>query len=453
MNEAQALFHEGVMVLRERKDVAEGRRLLIEALRADPNNDMAWVWLARTTRQPEKRLECLDRALRLNPTNQHAIDMKAAIQPIPATTGADNQTTHHQPTASGKTLAHKLTAAEERQIAVLLKKADHYVDTGDTESAIEQWVSVLHIQVDHEEAMRQAVSQLARLKYLDDARVLVWRALDAGTTHPSIYLTAIDIARRDGTPGEVDDLRERLAQLPDIDEQTIVNIANQFMAEDQVMRAQEMLEAALDNHPNSQLILTKIGDIYRDLDDEHTASRYYDQAARIGAGTKAGREADKKLAEFAPLLTDRERGSLVLAWREAAGFGLIFLFLAWQDAGLDLLRLGPGRWAGVLMGLFGGYLLVTATSSPQQQPLARWLGGHVPDHTAPARERTTNRVIEDITEIPIIPRAARFILGAVGAVLLGLAVWLVFGMAIQLLLNPITPTSIPTFNDPLFYGF
>ena len=47
MSDAQALFREGVMALRERKDVAEGRRLLIESLRTNPQNDMAWVWLAR----------------------------------------------------------------------------------------------------------------------------------------------------------------------------------------------------------------------------------------------------------------------------------------------------------------------------------------------------------------------------------------------------------------------
>ncbi len=179
--------------------------------------------------------------------------------------------------------------------------------------------------------------------------------------------------------------------------------------------------------------------------------RYYDRAARLGAGTKAGRAADKKLSEFAPVLTDHERGSMVLAWREAAGFAVLFIFLGWQDAGLDLLRLGPARWAGVLLGLVGGYLVVTATSSPQQQPLAQWLGGTVPDKPK-ARKQADGKsgLVEEPSQIPVIPPAVRVALGAVGFILLAAAVWLVFNNAIQLLQNPVPPVDIPDISELLY---
>lgn len=444
MSDAQALFREGVMALRERKDVAEGRRLLIESLRSNPQNDMAWVWLARATNQPAKRLECLERALKINPENPHALEMKAKL----AANGASSVTNGSAPTPV-KTMGNRLTLREEKQIAALLKKADAFIEQGDPESAIEQWVDVLHIQVDHEDAMRSAVGYLAKLKYMDDARELVWRALEAGTTHPSIYLTAIDIARREGNYSEADDLRARLARLPDVDEATIATIAQQFLKADQPMRAEETLLEALKTRPNSVTLLNALGDYYHTVADEAEATRYYDRAARVGAGTKAGREADKKLAEFVPVLTDQERGSLALAWREALGFSLLFLFMGWQDAGLDLLRLGPARWAGVALGLIGGYLVVTATSSPQQRPIARWLGGSVPpdsvDHS------TDDGLVEEATHLPIIPTGIRFALGIVGGVLLLLATWLVFNTAIQLLLNPVAPVDIPSI-DELMYG-
>jgi tetratricopeptide (TPR) repeat protein len=450
MKDAQALFRDGVMAVRERKDVAEGRRLLVESLRRNPQNDMAWVWLARTTSQPEKRLECIERALAINPANEHALALKAklmaqAAEPAALLTGQDN---HDGARKRHKTLNQQLTPQEAKQIAFLLKKADHYIDAGDPEAAIEQWVEVLHIQVDHEDAMRSAVGYLARLKYLDDARELVWRAIEAGTPHPSIYLTAIDIARRQGNPGEADDLRERLARLPDVDDQMIATIAQQFVADHQAVRALDLLNEVLEQRQDSQVVLTALGDLYRELDNEREAMRYYDRAARLGAGTKVGREADKKLAEFVPVLTNQERGSIALAWREAAGFGLVFLFMGWQDAGLDLLRLGPARWAGVALGIIGGYLLVTATSSPQQQPIARWLGGYVPDKPKPAKTRSDG-VIEEPTALPIIPPAVRTGLGAVGLVLIALAVWLVFNTAIQLLVNPAAPADIPTLYDLL----
>ena len=446
MSDAQALFREGVMALRERKDIAEGRRLLIESLRTNPQNDMAWVWLARATNQPEKRLECIERALKINPDNTHALDMKAKLagNGAAASTVVENGSTPHL-----KTMDKPLTLREEKQIAALLKKADALIEEGDPEAAIEQWVEVLHIQVDHEEAMRNAVGYLARLKYMDDARELVWRALEAGTKHPSIYLTAIDIARREGNHGEADEMREKLAKLPDTDDATIAGIAQQFLKADQPMRAHEVLMEALKSRPNSLLILTALGDYHHALDDEAEATRYYDRAARAGAGTKAGREADKKLAEFVPVLTDHERGSLVLAWREALGFGLIFVFMGWQDAGLDLLRLGPARWAGVALGLIGGYLVITATSSPQQQPIARWFGGQVPSDETD--RSAADGIIEEPTQLLIIPPAIRLALGIVGGVLLLVAVWLVFNTALQLLFNPVAPVDIPPIEQ-LLYG-
>ena len=49
MNDAQALFREGVLALKEARDVERARRLLTQSLRLDPNNEMAWLWLSRTS--------------------------------------------------------------------------------------------------------------------------------------------------------------------------------------------------------------------------------------------------------------------------------------------------------------------------------------------------------------------------------------------------------------------
>lgn len=457
MDNAQALFREGVLALKDRKDVAEGRRLLIESLRLNPQNDMAWVWLARTTNQPEKRLECVERALKINPSNAHALDMRAKLsappaqEEIPTVLPPLEIEASDPPAPTPKTMKQAISPQDEKKIALLLKKAEHFIEAGDPEAAIEQWVEVLHIQVDHEEAMRSAVSYLARLKYMDDARELITRAIDAGTTHPSIYLTAIDIARREGHTGEADDLRERLAHLPDVDDQTIANVARQFVTDNQVMRALDLLLDVVEQRPNSQPVLTAIGDIYHELENEPEAMRYYDRAARLGAGTKAGRAADKKLSEFAPVLTDHERGSMALAWREAVGFAVLFIFLGWQDAGLDLFHLGLTRWAGVALSLIGGYLVVTATSSPQQQPLAGWLGGTVPDKPKASKKMDgKSGVVEEPTQIPVIPPAIRFVIGVIGLLLLAAAVWLVFSNAIQLLQNPVAPTDIPDIRELLY---
>ena len=444
MDRAQTLFREGVIALRERKNAAEARRLLLELLRLNPQNDMAWVWMARALGDPARRRECLQRALKINPANEQARTLLEALDaPPPAPEAAEAAI----PVTAPAVKPPKVDSAQmRRQIAVHLKKAEHYVDGGDPEQAIAEWVAVLKLQPDHEEALRQAVGYLSRMKYIDDARELVWRAIDSGTDHPSVYLTAIDIARHQGDSVEADQLRERLVKLPSVDDETIVRTADYFVDNQEVIRARELLEQALQRRPGSQRIMTALGDLHKDLNEDIEAMRYYDRAARIGAGTKAGREADKKLADFAPVLTDRERGSALLAGREALGFGLIFLFLAWQDAGLDLLQLGGLRWLGVLLSIVGGYLLVTATSSPQQKPVARWLGGYVPDFSGRNKDAKKGLIIDD-TQLPIIPPAMRLTLGVMGTALLAVAVALTFSTALHLLTNPVWPEGLPTFED------
>ncbi|MBZ0290949.1 MAG: tetratricopeptide repeat protein [Anaerolineae bacterium] len=456
MDEAQTLFRQGVMALREQKDVAEGRRLLTESLKLDSHNEMAWLWLSRTTNDPQKRMMCINRALKINPNNEQALALKQKYDGAQPAIAEDPITDDTPDSAPAALDGH---APDKRQeIRLHLKIADQLLEKEDVEGAIEKWVQVLEIEVDHEEAMRNAVRHLSRLKYMDDAKELVWRAIQSGTQHPSIYLTAIDIARYNRDTGEEDELLERMVQLPDIDDTVIADTVDRFFQSDQWTRAEDVLKAALETHPDSQKLLRRMGDLYEATGRKSDAMLYYDRAARLGAGTREGREADKKLAETPAVLTDRERGSMALAWREAAGFGVFYLLLAWHDAGLNLLSLGINRWAGVAISILGGYLLVTATSSPQQQPLAQLLGGEVPenppetDKETPAYEEdsaTKVGLIIEPTTLPIIPPLFRLLFAIGGLVLLGLAIWLVFGTAINLLLNPVTPPDLPSIYDYL----
>lgn len=458
MDEAQSLFREGVLALRERRDAAAARSLLMQSLKLNPHNEMAWLWLSRTTNDPDKRLQCVERALAINPANEQALALRAALLEQSASPAAAPSA---PPPASADTDApspprrRAPTKAEQGKIEALLEQAQELLDEGDVEGAIANWVHVLHVQPDHEAAMRSAVGYLSRLKYLDDARELVWRALDAGTTHPSIYLTAIDIARVQGSSGEVAHLAERLLALPNADDQAAAAVVEYFMREEQITRALELSEKALRRWPRSQRLLLLAGDLHKGLDEHVEAARFYDEAARIGAGTQVGRAADRKLRDSAPVLTDRERGSLALTLREAAAFGLVFLLLAWQDAGLNLLNVGRTRWVGVALALLGGYLLVSATSSPQQRPLARWLGGSVPPPQPDAAPKAADDagdigLVKAPTNLPIIPTGWRAGMGLVGLVVLVIAFYLVFNTSLRLLLNPAAPTDLPNIADLLY---
>jgi tetratricopeptide (TPR) repeat protein len=452
--DSQTLFRDGVIAIKEKKDLAEGRKLLTQALRLDPNNEMAWVWLSRTVTDQEKKLQCLDRALSINPDNDQAMALRekllgrdGELAPVDEPARKSAQKTPHQPTPD-----------EEKRIKTMLNKAEALLSEEKTEEAIEQWVRVLEIQPDHEIALNNAVRYLSRLKYVDDAKELVSQAIESGATRVSVYLTAIDIAKHQGDQVEADRLRDKLARLPSTDDATVSKIVDHYMENGMESKAIELLEHALETHGNSQKLLIRMGDLEKAMSNEVESRRYYERAARLGTRTKEGKAADTKLMESAPLLTDKERGSFVLALREALGFGVAFLLMGWQDAGLNFAIMGPSRWIGVVISIVGGYLLITATSSPQQQPLAKILGGQVPekkkkekpklDYVEPDKTPQMG-VVHDDTELPIIPTGLRVFIGVVGLAILIFAFMMVFSQAVQLLGDPVPPTDIPSIQELL----
>lgn len=50
----------------------KARHLLEQVVEADQGNETAWLWLSAVMDTREERIRCLETALELNPTNQHA---------------------------------------------------------------------------------------------------------------------------------------------------------------------------------------------------------------------------------------------------------------------------------------------------------------------------------------------------------------------------------------------
>lgn len=444
--DAQTLFREGVLALRDKHDAALARKLLTESLKLNPDNEMAWLWLSRTTSSAEKRLEFVERALWLNPENEMALALREQLSVVSA-----REAMLDAPPAS----QHARSRIPNRKaINDLLAEAERRLDANDPEGAVERWARILEQQPDHPVAIQNAVRQLHKLGRKEDAWELVKRAIDGGTTSIPIYMTAIDLARLRREQGEADDLRERVAMLPSADEELILKMVDQFIELAQPTRAVAVLEKALAQHADSPALLLRMGDLQEHaLGRKAQAMLYYDRASR--AGGKSRRTAEKALRSYTPVMTDRERGSFLLALREALGFGAVYLLLGWQDAGLNLLNMGGQRWLGVGLSIIGGYLLVTALSSPQQKPLAGWLGGIIPDLPTPApqtqpimldAEPTASGPVQEPTHIPIMPSGLRALFALVGMVVLVGAFILVFSMSIQLLRQPVQP-FVPNVED------
>lgn len=53
-------------------DKQTGRQLLVEILKAEPTNEIAWLWMSNVVATDEQRYDCLRQVLAINPNNQVA---------------------------------------------------------------------------------------------------------------------------------------------------------------------------------------------------------------------------------------------------------------------------------------------------------------------------------------------------------------------------------------------
>ncbi len=76
--ESQQLVERGKAAVRA-GDTASAQRFLAQAVRRDPSNEQAWLWLAGVVREPAARRECFERVLALNAGNVMAQKGLAAL--------------------------------------------------------------------------------------------------------------------------------------------------------------------------------------------------------------------------------------------------------------------------------------------------------------------------------------------------------------------------------------
>ncbi len=427
MLDAEALYKRGVSAIKN-NDFETGRKLLTRSLKLHRKNDKAWVWIARTYNDPAQQIKCLERAHAINPNNPRTLETLNQIRAKSIST-------------------HALSGSQQAQINRLLQDAEKALNHNDAEGAVSLWVKVLDIEVDHPEAIKQAVKTLIKLRYHEDAEELLWRAIDSNTTQVAIYHTAYDMAERNHGNDRLDAIRRKLMQMPDTHDTLFIRMAQNFLDTSQQTHAIKSLERALRLYPDHQKLLVLMGDAQSEMGYAHQAVVYYNRAAKISTSTPEGKEADKKLQAFPPVLTDKERGSTALAWREVCGIFFLYVLLVWQDVGLNFANINAQHIIGLLISVIGAYLLITATSSPQQTAIARRLGGYTPESRKARLITEQNGALQETSQLAIIPQTTRFILGGVGLIILAIAFVMVFGASIDLLLNPIDPPS------PIIPGF
>jgi Tol biopolymer transport system component len=74
-----AQTHKTVKALIDSGDKAGARDLLSQALRANPRDERAWLWMVSAVDDDAQRLQCLDRALKINPENANTRQYRAKV--------------------------------------------------------------------------------------------------------------------------------------------------------------------------------------------------------------------------------------------------------------------------------------------------------------------------------------------------------------------------------------
>ena len=49
-----------------------GGQILIEIIKSEPNNELAWLWLSVCFSKPDRKIKCLNKVLEINPNNKEA---------------------------------------------------------------------------------------------------------------------------------------------------------------------------------------------------------------------------------------------------------------------------------------------------------------------------------------------------------------------------------------------
>ena len=444
--DAQEYYSQGITAVKQ-GDMVNGRKLLLQSLKLDQSNDKAWLWVARTLAEPDKKLQCAERALAINPQNADALKLKQAL----------SQTAKRKP---------QNKSGDHPKITLLMREADTLVKTNRRPEAVDKWVAVLHIQSDHEEAMKQAVEYYMGRDMIEEVQALLYNAVDDGTENATLLLSARDLAEKQKDVHRLDALNEIIVSKEWATSKRILKISEAYVKQELFDNAIRILQSGLKSHPDDPTLLNRIAELHEATGRNNLALQYYERVANQNVRSKLGKEADKRLSQSVPVMTDQERGSVWLAWREVCGLFLLFFLLAFQDSGLNLLAMGANRWMGILLSLVGGYLLITATSSPQQAPLAKNLGGRLPKDNAKSPERKLNPFatlltqmgieineedfyagpIHEPTRLPIIPSWIRLVFGFSGCLMLIFAFYLVLPTAIGLLGLP------ELYLDPEFYS-
>ncbi len=493
-------YYQAALLALQQQDRTRARAQLVEAVRLDPLHAGSWRALIKLCPDPEEQLFCLQQLGRISPTDprlrqayqrfrlqnpaaesrplrelvqrprartsQQATVHTPAVMPSDPLADDALETIDSDPPASSRPpltppvdplrdrskLRNPLAARrEDRRAAGLLVIASQKRDNGDLPGALEVYRDILHGDPAHAEALAEAVRILSRQRRLSEARDWVAYAIKAGNRDPAAYVSLAELRLLQGG-GDPWEPLVALCRLPDLKPHHLLGAAAVYWKHGRLRESLETLHAAEKRAPADPSVLMRLAKAYEELGYQDRSEGYLKRIVDQGTRSAVGQEAEHLLLERHPHIPRYVQVSMLYALREVLGIVLFFGLIAMLDAGVSVTGIGPAGWGGVLLSLIGGYLLVSATSSPAQNVFQRFLTQPLARPPRPGDQDflPSGQVVE---EVPTLSVEVRYVLGTIGAVLLIVAVVLVLRnslVATQQTLRTVSSGRIPDFVLEIF---
>ncbi len=440
---AERLYRVGRQAMQEGNH-PRARTVLAQALLIDPRYLPAWVALYRACSGPEEQLYCLAQIGRLKPEDPRIKQAYLALQarhpgarprPLPEF-AAEGQP---QPTpAAPESVAvagpepappRPLPRGErrrQRRVEALLRRAAEMRAAGDEAGALSIYLDLLYEDPAQPEALAEAVRLLSRQGRLGEAQTWVERSIEMGNQDPGAYVSLAEL-RLHTSGGDPWEPLAALRRLPQARPAHLVRAATLYQNWGQVREAVQVLHEAERLDPHHQPTLMRLAAIYQEYHQPARALHYLKRVVDVDPRSELGRAAEAQLLEVGPHIPRSVQTNMLYALREVLGIALFFFLLAALDAGLNVIAIDLAGWIGVSLSALGGYMVVSATSSPAQRVFQPFLGGA----EAPSRPAVVDPgdgylppVVSE-APLPTLPEGARWALGAVGSAILLVAAGLV----------------------------
>jgi hypothetical protein len=143
---------------------AEARRLLVQILEIEPNNEQAWLWLGRILPDLAQRRYCLERVLKLSPENAQAHEALEVLSVLEALSTDENP--ERQPVRPADTPTGALSAETLSRTASVRRIGDYLVELGYVRREVVERIAT------RQQALRQQGKEFSLGNLLLDASLI-----------------------------------------------------------------------------------------------------------------------------------------------------------------------------------------------------------------------------------------------------------------------------------------